>query len=74
MDRDLRKYAKNTTIRSVIGFLILLFVVGDGLIYFIYGPSAALTGLLCIFGGIFPVFLIYATFLFLDFVVKKANE
>ncbi len=74
MNRDLRKYAKNTTVRTVIGFLILLFIVGDGLIYFIYGPSAAVTGLICILGGIVPVILIYATFLLMEHVVKKANE
>ena len=72
--RDLRKYAKITTVRIIIGFLILLFIVGDGLIYFIYGPSAAVTGLLCILGGILPIFLIYVTFLILELVVKRANE
>lgn len=74
MKRDLRKYAINTTVRVVIGFLILLFLIGDGLIYLIYGRSAAVTGLLCIIGGILPVILIIGSFWFFEQIVKKANE
>jgi hypothetical protein len=74
LKRDLRKFAKKTNIRLVIGFIILLIFVGDGLIYLIYGSGAAVTGLLCILGGLAPLILIAGLMLFLDFVVKKAND
>ncbi len=74
MSRDLRKYGAQTTFRLVLGALILLFTVGLGLIAFLYGPGAALFGLLCLFGALLPVALI-AFFMFgLDWIVKKANE
>jgi len=74
MSRDLRKYARSTNIRLVVGFIVLLLLVGDGLIYFIYGPQAAISGLLCIGAGLVPVLLIFGLFLILDWIVKKANE
>lgn len=74
MTRDLRKYAKQTNLRLFIGFVALLMVIGVGLIGLIYGPSAAVTGLLCMVSGIIPVGLIYLTLLALDFLTKKNNE
>ena len=73
-DRDLRKYARQTNIRLIIGAVLVLFIVGDGLIYIIYGPGAALTGLLCLAGGLAPIALIFLFFLLLDWVVKRANR
>jgi len=46
MKRDLRDYAKNTNVRLGVGAFVLLFVVGTGLIYLIYGPGAAAFGLM----------------------------
>jgi len=74
LKRDLRKYAQNTNFRLVFGFILLLFIVGDGLIYLIYGPAAAVTGLLCILGGLAPVLLIAVLMAVLDYFVKKANN
>lgn len=74
MKRDLREYARQTTIRLIIGGILLLFVVGDGLIYWIYGPSAALTGLLCLGAGLFQVLLIFIILSFLDWIAKRANR
>ena len=34
MSRDLRYYARQTNIRIAIGAVLVLFIVGDGLIYF----------------------------------------
>ena len=72
--RDLRKYARNTNIRLIFGFILLLFLVGDGLIYLFYGGSAAITGLICILGGFVPIILIVGLFVVMDLVIKKANE
>ena len=41
MTRDLRKYARQTNIRLGVGAVLVLLIVGLGLIYFIYGPGAA---------------------------------
>jgi glucose-6-phosphate-specific signal transduction histidine kinase len=73
-DRDLRKYAQQTNIRLIAGALLVLFVIGDGLIYVIYGAGAAITGLLCLAGGLLPIVLIFLFFILLDWVVKRANR
>ena len=71
---DLRKYAQDTNIRLVAGAFLLLFIVGDGLIYFIYGKGAALMGLLCLLAGIAPVLIIALIMLLLNWIVKRANR
>jgi hypothetical protein len=74
MSRDLRKYVRQTNIRLVAGALILLFIVGDGLIYLFYGSSAAVAGLLCLAAGMVPVVLIVLIILLLDWITKRANR
>jgi glucose-6-phosphate-specific signal transduction histidine kinase len=74
MSRDLRKYSRQTTIRLMAGALILVFAVGDGLIYFFYGKAAALTGLLCLLGGMIPVIIIVLILTLLDWVRKRADH
>ncbi len=59
MTRDLRKYAGQTNTRSLIGFIVILFLVGDGLIYALYGRESAVMGLVCIPAGGFPFFLVW---------------
>jgi hypothetical protein len=73
MKRDLREYAKQTNIQLAIGAFILLFVVGLGLIYLIYGPGAAGVGLLCLLGGMVPIVVILSVFLGIDWIVKRAR-
>ena len=73
MTRDVRKYAKQTNVRLGAGAFILLFVVGTGLIYLIYGAGAAVTGLLCLLAALTPLFLIYFSLLALDWIRKRAN-
>ena len=58
MARDLREYTKNTQNRLIFGFLLLVFLIGDGLIYLFYGKGAALVGLGCILGALLPVGII----------------
>ncbi len=74
MSRDLRKYASQTNLRLIVGALFLLFVVGLGLIAWLYGPGAALTGFLCLLGALVPIGLIYLFMFGLDVIVKKANK
>jgi hypothetical protein len=73
-EHDLREYSRQTNFRIVVGALLLLFIVGDGLIYIIYGSGAAVVGLLCLGAGLFPVLLIMALFWGMDWLVKRANR
>ncbi len=74
MSRDLRKYASQTTVRLIVGALLVLFIVGIGLIYLIYGSGAALTGILCLLAGMIPVVLIVLVLLILDWIRKRADH
>ena len=74
MTRDLRKYARQTNVRIGVGAVFLLLVVGTGLIYFIYGPGAAATGLLCLLAGLLPIGLIFLSLALLDWIQKRANR
>lgn len=73
MSRDLRKYAKDTNVRLGVGAVLLLFIVGLGLIWAIYGFGAAVSGMLCILAGLIPIGLIFIVFFGLDWIVKRAN-
>lgn len=58
MPRDLRSYARSTTTRLILGALLLLFIVGDGLITLIYGRQAGMFAVLCTVAGLLPLVLI----------------
>jgi hypothetical protein len=72
--RDLRKYVRQTNIRLIGGALFLLFVVGNGLIYFVYGAGAAVIGFLCLLGGLIPIALVVLTLMLLDWIAKRASQ
>ena len=74
MTRDLRKYARQTNVRLGVGAVLILFIVGVGLIYFIYGSGAAVTGLLCLLGGLSPIALIILSLAILDWIGQRANR
>jgi hypothetical protein len=70
MARDLRKYARQTNVRLSIGFAIIIFLIGDGLIYYFYGQQAAIMGALCILLGLVPLLLVFLIFLAMDLVLR----
>jgi len=74
MSRDLRQYSRQTIIRLIIGGFIAVFIVGNGLIYIIFGPEAALTGFTCMLGGLFPIIAILAIFYFFDFIIRRFKK
>ena len=74
MTRDLRRYARQTNARLIIGGILLLYLVGGGLIYIFYGKSAALTGLACLTLGLAPVVLVWLILWVMEKVVEKANR
>ncbi len=74
MKRDLRRYAHQTNIRLLAGFILILFLVGDGLIYYIYGQGAAMMGVLCLAAGTAPLILIGLILWGMEWLVKRANS
>ena len=74
MTRDLRKYARQTNVRLGIGALLFLLIVGTGLIYAIYGPGAAVGGLLCLIAALLPIGLIFLALGILDWIQKRADR
>lgn len=74
MSRDLRKYMRDTNVRLIVGALLLLFIIGDGLIWLIYGAGAAVMGLFCILAALVPVVLILLLLGLSDWIVKRANR
>jgi hypothetical protein len=74
MTRDLRQYARQTNFRLFIGFVVLLFFVGDGLIYLFYGREAAIMGLICLMAGLSPIILILGALWVIDWIAKQNDE
>jgi hypothetical protein len=74
MSRDLREYARKTNVRLGVGALLLLFVLGLGLIYFVYGKEAAGLGFFCILAGLTPVALILAVLFLIDRIMKHVGR
>ncbi len=67
--RDLRRYARQTNIRVILGGILILFLVGDGLIYLFYGRNAAILGFICLMAGLAPLFLIGLFLAVMDWVI-----
>jgi hypothetical protein len=74
LSRDLRSYMKDTNVRLVAGALALLFIVGDGLIWLIYGFGAAVMGFLCLLGAFVPIGLILLLLNLSDWILKRAGR
>ncbi len=74
MKRDLRQYARQTNVRLIAGALLLLFIVGDGLIYLIYGVGPALMGLLCLGAGLVPIGLTLLVLWLLGWISRHADR
>lgn len=71
--KDLREYSKQTNVRLVLGAFILLFVVGVGLIWVFYGEGAAGMGLTCLLAVLFPIIILLAVFVGIDWILKRAR-
>jgi hypothetical protein len=74
MTRDLRRYARQTNIRLLAGFFLLVFLVGDGLIYLFMGRNAAIMGLVCLVLGLAPAVLVWLLLVGMGWLVKKERE
>ncbi len=74
MSRDLRKYRRQTIIRLIVGGILLLFLLGTGLIYLIYGQTAAMSGFLCLAVGMIPLVAILLFFWVIDWILKRSRD
>ena len=74
MTRDLRRYARQTTIRLITGAILLIFLVGGGLILYFYGSGALAMGILCFITGLTPVVLIILILTLLEWIVKRERN
>lgn len=74
MSRDLRKYMRDTNARLIAGALLLLFIVGLGLIWWIYGRGAAIMGFVCLLGAFVPIGLIIVLLNLSDWILKRAGR
>lgn len=72
--RDLRQYARQTNTRLILGGLLLLFGVGLGLIYVLYGGRAAEVGLICLILGLSPLVLIWLALAIIQWIARKADQ
>ncbi len=54
------RFARSLEGQLVIGFFLVLYLVGGGLIWLFYGKTAALLGIICMTGGLFFFLLLYA--------------
>ena len=73
MGRDLRKYAGQTNVRLVAGGILLLFIIGDGLIYLFLGRGAAVMGFTCLLLGLAPLVLIWLVLWLIEVVVRRVD-
>lgn len=71
--RDLRQYTKQTNVRLALGAFLLLFVVGIGLVWLIYGGSAAGMAFMCLLAALVPVILILLVFVAIEWILKRAG-
>jgi hypothetical protein len=74
LSKDLRKYSRETNVRLALGAFILLFVVGTALIWVFYGQGAAGMGLVCLLATLFPIILILAIFVAMEWILKNAGR
>jgi hypothetical protein len=74
MTRNLRKYTSQTNVQLIAGALLILFVVGLGLIAYLYGIPQALLGLLCLLGALVPIGLVALVIFGLDAFLKRIDK
>jgi hypothetical protein len=73
MKRDLARFAAETRLRLVLGFLVIAVFGGGGLVWLFFGPSAAGLAVVCVLAGILPIVLILALLLLAEKVVRRGR-
>lgn len=63
-----------TNFRLILGGILLVFLVGDGLILIFMGRQAALTGLLCLLMAMVPVLMTGFVLWVMGWVVERSRR
>jgi hypothetical protein len=74
MTRDLRKYARQTNLRLVVGFLLLALLGGPALIGWLWGREAALLGVACVAAALVPAGAVWLLLALLGWLAKRLRE
>jgi len=56
------------------GVLLLLFLIGDGLIFIFYGEEAGILSLICTALGLSPLILIFISIWFFGWLARKGKD
>jgi hypothetical protein len=72
--RDLREYARQTTVQLIVGAFLVLFIVGIGLIYYFYGLGGAISGLICVGAGLLPILAILGSLWVIESIAKRNRD
>jgi len=73
-EQDLRAYARGTQLRLIFGGLVIVVVVGNGLIWLIYGAGAVRMAMICTSIGLAPGLLIIGWLLLMEWIVNRARD
>jgi len=74
MSRDLRRYSRQTNIRLLAGFILLILLVGGSLVFLFFGPAALTSYILCAGAGLMLLLLIGLTLVGLDWIVRRDRD
>lgn len=72
--RDLRAYSRGTFFRLGIGGLFLIVVVGNLLVWWIYGPDAVRLSLSCMMVALLPAILIILFLTLSGWIVRRKRD
>jgi len=74
MPVDFRRFRQQTNFRLIIGFLIVLLVIGLGLVFVIYGENAAIAGFLFLVISLSPVVIIVIILQVLQWIINRTRK
>ena len=73
-ERDMRAYSRGTFIRLGVFGILLIFVVGNILVRWIYGPEAFGLSLSCMSVALIPGILITGILALMNWLVRRARD
>ena len=73
-ERDLREHSRITQRRLIVGFIGLTFLIGDGLVWIMYGAEAGRMALICTALALAPALLVALLLFISGWVVRKYRD
>ena len=70
----MREFRRQTDMRLIGGFVLILLLVGGGLIAWLYGPAAAGLGVVCILAGLSPVAILWLILKALEWWGRRTGQ